>query len=425
VFDVFLTDGVLLYARHLQEGKIDPGRIEATWNYSRFSLAPAEIARRVQAAVDEGELAARLQGYKLPLRAYDLFKQELARYRDLDARYRFQPVPADTVLRPGMSHPNVIALRTQLQRLGYTLDSVEPQRFDESLANVVKDFQYLHTLAADGVVGSDTFAALNVPYADRVEQLRINLERLRWISRDIADRMVVVNIAGFELYYFQDQGLAWETNVMVGQIKHQTPLFRDNMSYLEFNPTWTVPQSIIRRSLYPKLSTDPGYAAENNYKLYDRDGAEVDPYSIDWGANSRGWFPYRVVQQPGPDNALGRVKFMFPNRYAIYLHDTPAQALFSRTSRAFSAGCIRVEDPLFFAELLLQTENGWDRERIDAAVASARQQVVRFSTPIDIMLMYWTASPTPDGRVQLHPDIYDKDAEALALLNAAPVWDQL
>ena len=420
-FDVLLTDGVLLYGRHLLEGKVDPGEVEPTWNFSRVDFDPETTVRRVEDALAGGNVAERLREFKPSMRAYALARDELARYRELDRLYEFAVVPADTVLRPGMRHDNVVALRTQLARLGYPVEDVEDGTlYDDDLVAVVRDFQHMHTLDADGIVGKGSFRELNTPYSSRVDQLRLNLDRLRWIRNDITDQMVIVNIAGFEVYYFQDNALAWESDVMVGTIKHQTPIFRHQITYLEFNPTWTVPQSIIRRSLFPKFNGNPEYIRSAGYKLYDRDGNEVDPFALDWSRYSANRFPFRVVQQPGPNNALGRVKFMFPNQYAIYLHDTPARALFSRTSRAFSAGCIRVRHPLQFAELLLADESGWNRARIDATLEEGQRQVVRLGSPVEVMLMYWTASPTPDGRIQLHPDIYDRDTRSLALLNESP-----
>lgn len=420
-FDVLLTDGVLLYGRHLQEGKVDPGRVEATWNFSRPDFEPALVVERVQEALAAGNVVERLQAFKPQMRAYGLAKAELARYRALASQYEFKEIPVDTVLRPGMRHDNVVALRTQLARLGYPVEDVDDGTlYDDDLVAAVRDFQQLHTLDADGIVGKGSFRELNTPYADRIDQLRLNLDRLRWIRNDITDQMVIVNIAGFEVYYFEDNALVWESDVMVGTIKHQTPIFRHEITYLEFNPTWTVPRSIISRSLFPKFNGNPEYVRSAGYKLYDRDGVEVDPFTLDWSRYSASRFPFRVVQQPGPNNALGRVKFMFPNQYAIYLHDTPARALFSRTSRAFSSGCIRVRHPLQFAELLLANENGWDRARIDATIENGNRRVVRLGSPVEVMLMYWTASPTPDDRIQLHPDIYDRDARTLALLDEPP-----
>jgi murein L,D-transpeptidase YcbB/YkuD len=423
-FDVLFSDGVLLYARHLLQGKVDPRRFEPAWNYTMRDMDPERISGELTAAVDGDKALEVLQGLEPDTRFYRLMKVELQRYRDLEEKHAFREVPVDTVLRPGQSHPNIPALRTQLKRLGFFQGNADdPELFDEDLKLAVQAFQHMHSLDDDGIVGRDTFRELNTSYSERADQIRINLDRVRWVQDDFPANIVIVNIAGFEMYYFRDSELFWETNVMVGTIKHQTPFFRSDMKYLVLNPDWTVPRSIIRRSLFPKFQADPAYVQEHNYKLFDADGIEADPMTMDWSSYSRNRFPYRVVQQPGPDNALGRVKFMFPNRHAIYLHDTPSRALFSKTSRAFSAGCIRVKNPLHFADMLLEDQPKWSREKIDQTIEGKKMQVVHLSEPLEVMLMYWTTSPTTDGQIQLHPDIYQRDAKVLAALREEPRWD--
>lgn len=425
-FDVLLSDAVLLYGRHLQEGKVDPSRIESTWNFSRRDFSPERLSGALVAALEAGTVVEVLQEFKPDVAFYQLLKLELARYRTLEQQYPVEPVPPGTTLRVGMTHPNVVPLRRQLERLGFaTPATAAPETFDEALEAAVVRYQDLYGLGADGIVGQNSFAELNVSYSQRVEQIRLNMDRVRWVRDDLTEDLVLVNIAGYALYYFMNDKLAWTTDVMVGTIRTQTPIFHARMTYLEFNPTWTVPRSIIRRSLFPKFQADPGYVSAHNYKLFDSEGREVDPANLDWAGYSRGRFPYRVVQQPGPANALGRVKFMFPNKYAVYLHDTPSRTLFSRSARAFSAGCVRVKDPLRFADLLLDDNDQWDRARIEATVSMEQpsQQVVRFSKAVDVMLMYWTASPTPEGKVRLHPDVYNRDAKSLALLQETPRWE--
>jgi murein L,D-transpeptidase YcbB/YkuD len=290
------------------------------------------------------------------------------------------------------------------------------------LAEAVRQFQHDHGIDVDGVVGKQSFDFLNMSHQKRVDSLRVNMDRLRWIARDVSDDYVVVNIAGFELYYIRNHDLVWETPVMTGTVRHQTPVFTKRLKYLEFNPTWTVPRSIIGRSLLPKFRANPQYVLDNDYVLYDRQGQAVDPHSIDWQAYNISNFPYRVGQQPGEKNALGRVKFIFPNEYAIYLHDTPSRALFYRNARAFSSGCVRVKNPLKFAEMLLDDPEEWPLDQVEALVASREpQQRVFMERDVDIMLMYWTTSPTSGGQLQFHSDVYGKDLAALADLDAPQV----
>lgn len=421
-FDVMLTDGAILYMRHLLQGKVDPRLTDPTFNYSRLGFEPTAVSKQLRDAIARGTIDEVVRNARPRRPFYGAMQDALARYRELASTSPFTRVPENAVLKPGQAHDNIPPLRRRLAELGFIDTAAQDSReFDAALEQAVRSFQQHNNLDVDGVVGRQSFALLNLSWSDRVDLLRINMDRLRWIYRDLTDDVVVVNIAAFELYYLRPGNPAWETPVMVGTIEHQTPIFRDRLRYLEFNPTWTVPRSIIRRSLFPKFRADPQAVIDGQYQLIDRTGQPADPLQIDWSAYSGGNFPYNVVQQPGPQNALGRVKFMFPNRHAIYLHDTPARALFSRSSRAFSAGCVRVKDPLALAELLLDDPGNWSMRQIEELIDSGRPVVrVNLERPVDIMLMYWTTSPTPAGRIQFHPDVYGKDAAALAALNAPP-----
>jgi murein L,D-transpeptidase YcbB/YkuD len=425
-FDVLLTDGMLIYARHLIEGKVNPGPLEYSWNYSRRQFLPDTVVQNVSLAIDEGRVGEELARLAPDFWFYRQLKEELRFYRNLNQQGPFLPLPADEVLRKGDSHGNVVQLRQRLSELNYFAgEASESPFFDTELLEAVKSFQAMHGLDADGIVGAGTFAALNTSPQQRIDQIRINMDRIRWVQEDVSENFLVVNIAGFELYYIKNETLVWQTEVMTGTVATQTPMFRATIKYLVFNPTWTVPRSIIRRSLYGKFSSDPDYISNHNYKLYNSAGTEVLPAQLDWSGLSRSNFPYRVVQQPGPNNALGRVKFMFPNKHAIYLHDTPNQQLFERSARAFSAGCVRVQQPLQLAELLLADPDLWQHAQIEEVVANKELKTVHLAKPIDVLLMYWTASPTAAGRIKFHPDIYKRDAGVLARLNAPPTRMEL
>ena len=422
LFDILLSDGVILYIRHLSQGKVDPRQMDPSFNYSRLEFNPANISTALRTAVSEDTIDDIMEQARPRQGFYQQMKMALANYRDLASRETFLDIPDDVVLKPGNDHVNVLALRQRLVETGHlNSGSKASTLFDEQLEEAVRRFQKDNDLDVDSIVGKQSYALLNLSWADRVDALRLNMDRLRWIYRDISDDVIVVNIAGFELYYLRDNALVWDTPVMTGTIQHQTPVFTERLKYLEFNPTWTVPRSIIRRSLFPKFSANPQYVVDNNYDLIDRDGQDVDPLAIDWSAYSDRNFPYGVVQQPGENNALGRVKFIFPNQHAIYLHDTPSRALFSRSSRAFSAGCVRVKNPLQFAEILLDDPDKWSLQQIRDLVASGKpKERVYLPRKVDVMLLYWTTSPTSDGRVQFHPDVYNKDPAMLAALNAPP-----
>jgi murein L,D-transpeptidase YcbB/YkuD len=283
--------------------------------------------------------------------------------------------------------------------------------YDGTLASGVRRFQDRHGLAGDGVVGRGTLAALNVPVEARIEQIRANLERARWVFYDPESEFLVVNVAGFRLYVVRRGQVVFSTRVQVGRPYRQTPVFRAEMTYLVLNPTWTVPPTIFRQDILPELRRNPGYLATRNIDLLDRDGRAVDPATVDWSGRS---FPYQLVQRPGPTNALGRVKFMFPNEHFVYLHDTPSRDLFERDNRAFSSGCIRVEEPFELAELLLG--EGWTRDRLDALLATQQTKTVFLTQPMTVMLLYWTAEVDDGGRVLFRPDIYTRDAAVIAAL---------
>ena len=294
-----------------------------------------------------------------------------------------------------------------------TTDSI----YDESIEAGVRHFQMRHGLDVDGIIGPSTVRALNIPVEHRVQQLRINLERTRWVFDDVSDEYILVNIAGFAAYVIRDGKVAWRTKVQVGKPFRKTPVFRDEMKYVVFNPTWTVPYRIATRDILPSIQADPDYVATRNFDIKDRNGNLVDAKSIDWSKLSRGNFPYTLVQRPGPDNALGRVKFMFPNEHAVYLHDTPSKHLFGKAERAFSAGCIRVERPFDFAEVLMGRD-GWTQERFKEVLDSGEIRTVFLSKPLPVLLLYWTAEVREDGVVYFYQDIYDRDQSVADGLDA-------
>jgi len=421
-FDMLLTDALILYARHLAEGKVDPRTLDSSWNYSRLDIRPGAVSAALLDAIATRQVASLLERLKPDYDAYRRLKQALQEQRMVAQTETFRPVPAAPTLRPGDNHRNVIPLRHRLQQLGYLApQEADSERYDAAVEKAVRQFQFRNNLDVDGVVGGQSYEVLNISARERVERLRINLDRLRWVSRDVSGEFILVNVAGYELYYFRNGALLWETPVMIGTIDTPTPIFRAPLRYLEFNPTWNVPRSILERSLFDKFRANPRYAVEQRFSFYESNGAAVDPIAVRWDQYSASTFPYRAVQMPGPSNAMGRVKFMFPNSHAVYLHDTPARTLFSRSRRAFSAGCIRVKAPLELARLLLDDPVKWSTSEIQELVESgAPRQVVQIDRPVDVLLLYLTASPTPDGRIQYHHDVYQRDPAALAALQNPP-----
>ena len=295
---------------------------------------------------------------------------------------------------------------------GAAAAAAAPALYAGEVVAAVQRFQARHGLAPDGSVGPATLAALNVPVEQRVDQLRANLERGRWVMGDLERDFIVVNVAGFRTYFVQDDKVVWTTRSQVGKPYRATPIFKAKMTYAVINPTWTVPPTIFRQDILPQLRRNPGYLATRNIDLVDSARGIVDPTTVDWSSGKS--FPYTFVQRPGPTNSLGRIKFMFPNEHFVYLHDTPSRDLFEQTSRAFSSGCIRIENPLELATQLLGSK--WNRARIDQQIASGRTETVFLEKPITVMLLYWTTEVDEQGRVAFWPDVYSRDARLIAEL---------
>ena len=418
--DILMTDSLIRLARHLRFGRVDPTGLYAHWNFRRGDFGPDPLTV-LQRAVDAPAAAEFFGEYLRRGPIYEAMREALARYRDIAASGGWPPVPEGPTLRHGMSDSRVPVLAKRLAISGdLPGTAVDPVsfRYTTAIEDGVRLFQLRHGIDVDGQVGPATLRALNVPAAERVGQLRVNLERARWLLNNLDDQLIVVNVAGFRAYLMRNGEIVWETNVQVGNVVTPTPIFRDSMTYLVINPTWTVPYSIATQELLPRIRDNPDYLAVNDYDLVDRNGNAVDPADVDWLRTSARSFPYTIVQRPGPANALGRVKFMFPNEHAVCLHDTPARSLFERAGRAFSHGCIRVQNPLELALLLLEPQ-GWDRRRIERAVASGKTKTVPLSDALPVLILYWTAAvDLADGTVRFYEDLYNRDPALLAALDA-------
>jgi murein L,D-transpeptidase YcbB/YkuD len=284
--------------------------------------------------------------------------------------------------------------------------------YDDQLQAAVTRFQERHGLAPDGRVGPKTLEALNVPIEQRIDQMLLSLERRRWMPDDRGQRYVFVNLADFELKVVDEPKTVLDTRVVVGAPYHRTPVFSAAMTYAEINPYWNVPSSIARNELLPKIKEDPGYLAANNFELlsdWSDSAVAIDPASIDWEGVTPDTLTYRIRQRPGAGNALGHIKFMFPNQFNVYLHDTPARSLFDKVERSFSHGCIRVYQPENFGAVVL-AQDGWSLDRIDAAIATGERTIVTLAEPLPVHIAYLTAWVNKDGTVHFRNDVYGRDA---------------
>ena len=419
--DLLLSDGLVSYAYQLVYGKVDPEALTASWNLSG-PLLKRKPENVLNEALSNRTLDDLLKALEPSFPYYAGMQTQLARYRKIADAGGWPSVPAGKTLKPGDVDPRVTAVRARLAaEFGEEVAaSGDEQAFDANLDEAVRRFQERYALDTDGAVGPATLRTMNVTAAERVDQIRANLERARWVREEAmqAQDYVIVNIAGFYARLFEDSALAWETRAIVGAKYHKTPVFAANMKYIVLNPTWTVPRSIIRKEMLPKMKADPTYLSSRNSDLVDRSGRKVDPASVDWARVSANNFPYNVVQRPGPKNALGLVKFIFPNTHAVYLHDTPGRHLFARTGRTFSHGCIRTQNPLDLAELLLADQPKWTRAAIDRTIESGKTTTVHLTEPLRVLLLYWTAEPAVEGGVRFYEDAYNRDPAVLAGLDA-------
>ncbi|RKZ77754.1 MAG: murein L,D-transpeptidase [Gammaproteobacteria bacterium] len=412
--DILLSEAFFRAYYNLRIGKVDPEALDKNFNFAQ-PLDKKNIRPQLIVLLKEGQITEALEQARPAHKRYDALKNVLAHYREYQNAGGWEAIKSGETLRLGDKNTRVSHVRSRLIVTGDYLDVTEDSElFDAELESAVKHFQERHELDNDGVIGAKTLAEMNVTVEQRIDQLRVNLERQRWYLDELQGEFIVVDIAGFHIYWMKDDKLFWEAKSQVGKQFTQTPVFKDAIRYIDFNPTWTIPAGIKRRSILPNLKKDPEYLVKKGYLLLTMDGKEVDSTSIDWASMSH--IPYMVRQPAGPDNALGLVKFMFPNKHAVYLHDTNYKDYFLRTSRSFSAGCVRVDKPFELAEKLLADQDGWNRKKIDEVIASGKTTRVNLKKPIKIVIGYSTVLRR-NGDVFFREDVYNRDSKLLKALN--------
>ncbi|MBU0681230.1 MAG: L,D-transpeptidase family protein [Proteobacteria bacterium] len=418
--DLLLTDAFFLYGSHLLKGRINPETIDEQWIAGDYTADLEAILEK--ALITPQGVTRAFQGLRPPHDDYKRMITALAMLRDIESRGGWPTIGPGFNLHKGMRHREVYALRQRLMLSGDYDDALgtSDNLFDEKLADAVLSFQYRHGLEVDGIVGQQTLAALNVPVESRMRQIKANLERWRWLPHDLGRRYILVNIADFSLKVIDNTKEVLVSRVVVGKPHRSTPVFSDSVEYLVFNPYWYLPETIIVEDVAPSMRANPDYTAQKRIKIFaagSNETQELDPATIDWAAMSKENIPYKLRQEPGPWNALGRVKIMFPNKFSIYLHDTPSQELFQKTSRDFSSGCIRVEKSVELVSYLLGNDPRWSQESIRATMASGTQQIVSLPEQIPIHILYWTAWGDNEGRIHFRNDLYARDKRLVAALD--------
>ncbi len=422
-FDILLTDAGILYAHHLILGKVNPENLDAQWNYNprQINMNPVQL---IQQALTEKEILRFIKNIRPQNRYYKNLVNALKKYKEIAKKGGWPIIPSGKIIKPGDEDSRIPIIRERLKITGdLSLDNGQNNnKADTLFVEAVKQFQLRHGLSDDGKIGKGTLSAMNVPVQKRIDQIRVNLERSRWVFGNLSNKFVIVNIASFKLWYMKNNEIAFQTNVVVGKQFHETPVFKDLIRYIVINPTWTVPHSIIKDEMFHKIKRDYHYLAKRNYSLVDYSGNVVDASKIDWANMTLSKFKWMVRQEPGPTNALGRIKFMFPNKYAIYLHDTPSKSLFSRNTRDFSHGCVRVQIPIDLSVVLLNDPQKWSKEAINNIIKSKKTTSVKLKKPVPVLILYWTAL-FRKGLMFFSKDVYNRDARVLMALDSTSIDD--
>ncbi len=424
VLDLFLSQAFLTFATHMVEGQVDPTLAHVDWRARRRK---ADLIKLLEYAIENRRMSQVIEGLIPPHHEYFQLIDVLTRYQVISALGGWPGIPPGPTIRPGDSDARVPLLRSLLLQTGDLEKITETTHlYDPVTRGSIRIFQRRHGLVNDGVIGPKTFAALNVSVEERVRQIELNLERWRWMPKSFGKRHIRVNVADFSLEVIEDGEVVMQMPVIVGTQYRKTPVFSASMTYLEFAPYWTVPPTILREDKLPKIKRNPDYLEEKHFRIVSRENKDVmiDPLEIDWATVQAYGFPGWLRMEPGPWNPLGRVKFMFPNRFNVYLHDTNEAYLFGNNIRSFSSGCIRVKRPLDLARYLLGQDIGPERLQQLFEATAPQQTSIK---PLPVHIQYWTTWVDHDGLVHFRPDVYFRDLDLDIALNepAYRIMDQL
>jgi murein L,D-transpeptidase YcbB/YkuD len=421
--DIMLTDAFFAYGTHVSKGRLDPGKSFYQWiPYNRS----VDLVQALKEGLDRKDVERALRSLPPRYPAYGQLRTELANYRRIAADGGWVAIPEKTTLKKGSSGYAVTLLKHRLVISG-DLDATAlgmNDHFDIRLEEALQKFQERHGIKASGVMDEETRKALNFPIEKRIRQIEWNMERWRWLPDELGPRYVMVNIPDYRLFVVENQVTVMSMKTVVGKSGQPTPVFMDNMSYLELNPTWNLPNSIVAEEMIPKVKKNPDFLTKKRIRIYNgwsANAKEIDPNTIDWAKVNPKKFPYRMIQDIGV-NPLGRIKFMFPNQFDVYLHDTTQKGLFQRSKRMFSHGCIRVERPYDLGEWVLKDDPGWSKTKLLTEIKKGKRQVVNLPKPIPVYVIYLTAWFDTRGHIHFRDDIYDydKNLEKVLKMSGSP-----
>ncbi len=414
--DIYATDAYLTLAGHLLAGKVNPVSLEPAWTAKKREY---DLVSYLKSALKNGDISKSLNRLAPSQPEYKILQAALARYTNIAHKGNWTKIETNYQLKPNIKSPEVTTLRKRLEENGEVGNkSKDRDLFDGDLLKSVKKVQTNSNIHPDGIVGPATLKILNLSPQDRIDQIRVNLERWRWMPETLGNKHIRVNIADYQLETFEADKKINTHDVIVGRTYRKTPVFSANMSYIVLNPRWEIPQSIATKDILPKIKKTPSLISDLGYEILDNQGNIQSQNSLDLQKYSLNHFPYRMRQKPGPQNALGLVKFMFPNKHNVYLHDTSSRELFTNIQRDFSSGCIRVKNPIDLVEWVLKGDNSWKRSNIDNSIASGNETFVSLKNKIAVHLLYFTVVPDKnDNNVRFLNDIYSRDAKVLVALN--------
>jgi murein L,D-transpeptidase YcbB/YkuD len=439
--DLLMTDAVFTLLWHMRSGKVNPRSLDDNWNLP--AAAPsANSDRMLMDAVMGSKFPEMIASLRPASSRYSLLTKGLSRFRNDAAEGGWIKVPSGAMIqKTGDADPRIPLIRKRLVSSGdldanaplgmqrcVAVDSVSVKRaevdsvkalpqpsvdlpelvYTPEMFEAVKAFQKRYGLSVDGVIGNETVAAMNVPVDMRIAQIRLNLEKQRWYPRTMGGSYILVNIPAFTVDYVRNHEVVWHSRVIVGKPDLQTPVFRAEMQAIILNPQWVIPSGILVKEALPAIMKNMKYLAKNQLTVVGEDGKPVDPHAVNWAQYQTGGFPYRLVQDSGDDGSLGRIKFLLPNRFTVYMHDTPSKRLFEKSQRAFSHGCVRVDRPFELAEIVLQNPVKWNMKKIEEAVATEKTRTVSLPEKVPVYFTYQTAFADGD-QVQFRADIYNRD----------------
>jgi murein L,D-transpeptidase YcbB/YkuD len=409
--DLLLSDAVLRYASDARVGRVAPDQVSSLVSLETQTF---DAAGALADALPNDTLASFFSELPPPHRQYARLKSELSYYRQLSDQGGWPQLPTQSEIVLTEGDPRIPLLRERLAIEFPDLNLLASFDDLQILDTAVRLYQEQNGLEVDGRVGPRTLEMLNVPVAWRIEQIKANMERWRWMPRQFEQRYISVNVPDATLEVIEGNERVLRSRVIVGNVRTTTPMFRAEVTGVTANPPWNVPASIARNEMLPRLQSDPRYLADRNMILVNAPEGDPHGLSVDWAAISRGTFPYQVRQLPGPGNALGEIKLELPNRFSVFLHDTSARGLFSQTDRFLSHGCVRVQEISDLASYLLAQNSDYRPAALNDAIASRKTTRLRLTDPVPVYILYWTAVTNVDGTFGFRRDIYSRDEQLMA-----------